>query len=131
MCKTSLRKVTHEDLCENEKLYIIEWVEKYKNKHPSNVINWKQLIADLKIKSGKMRSEIKVKNYYYLKERQKRALPSKVDVSPQDNNVPKSVPSSPQDNNVSTTVSPSSKDYNNNVQERQVSEMMKIRNLIN
>ncbi|CAB4383671.1 unnamed protein product [Rhizophagus irregularis] len=89
-----------------------------------------------------MRSEIKVKNYYYLKERQKRVLPSKVDVSPQDNNVPKSVPSSPQDNNVSTTVSPSSKDnnvlksvsfilYNNNVQERQVSEMMKIRNLIN
>ncbi|CAB4485674.1 unnamed protein product [Rhizophagus irregularis] len=122
---------SHEDLCENEKLYIIEWVEKYKNKHPSNVINWKQLIADLKIKSGKMRSEIKVKNYYYLKERQKKVLPSKVDVSPQDNNVPKSVPSSPQDNNVSTTVSPSSKDYNNNVQERQVSEMMKIRNLIN
>ncbi|RGB28507.1 hypothetical protein C1646_767727 [Rhizophagus diaphanus] len=102
----------HEDLCEDEKFYIIEWVEEYKNKHPFGNINWKQLIKDLKIKSGKMRSENKVKNHYYLKERQKGVLLSKVDVSPQDNNVPKSEPSSPQDSNVSTTVSPSSKDNN-------------------
>ncbi|RGB29200.1 hypothetical protein C1646_672621 [Rhizophagus diaphanus] len=116
--------VCREDLCEDEKFYIIEWVEEYKNKHP----------FDLKIKSGKMRSENKVKNHYYLKVRQ----PSKVDVSPQDSNVPKSVPSSPQDNNVSTTVSPLSKDNNvlkkvssiNNIQERQVSEKMKISSLL-
>ncbi|GBC37522.2 hypothetical protein GLOIN_2v1844533 [Rhizophagus irregularis DAOM 181602=DAOM 197198] len=121
----------HEKLCEDEKLYIIEWVEEYKNKHPFNGIKWKQLIEDLNNKFGKMRSENMVKNHYYLKGRHKGVLPSKDDVSSQDNNVPKSVPSSPQDNNVSTTVSPSSKDYNNNVQESQVSEMMKIRNLIN
>ncbi|CAB4383669.1 unnamed protein product [Rhizophagus irregularis] len=30
----------YEDLCENEKLYIIEWVEEYKNKHPFNDFNW-------------------------------------------------------------------------------------------
>ncbi|CAB5389208.1 unnamed protein product [Rhizophagus irregularis] len=113
----------HENLCEDEKLYIIEWVEKYRNEHPFNNINWKQLIKDLKNKFGKMRSENKVKNHYYLKERQRGVLPSKVDVSSQDNNVsksapsspqdsnsPKSVPSSPQVSNVSTTVSPSSKD---------------------
>ncbi|PKC60505.1 hypothetical protein RhiirA1_467926 [Rhizophagus irregularis] len=170
-----------EDLCEDEKLYIIEWVEEYKNKHPFNKINWKQLIEDLNNKFGKMRSENMVKNHYYLKERQKGVLPSKDDVSSQDNNVPKSapsspqdsnvsttvssypqddnasksapiypqvndvlnsVPTSPQDNNVSTTVSPSPQDnnvlksvsfilYNNNVQERQVSDMLKIRNLLN
>ncbi|CAB4408118.1 unnamed protein product [Rhizophagus irregularis] len=108
----------HENLCEDEKLYIIEWVEEYKNKHPSNVINWKQLIKDLNNKFGKMRSENKVKNHYNLKERQEKQrgqLPSKDDASssPQDSNSPKSVPSSPQVSNVSTTVSPSSK--NNNV----------------
>ncbi|CAB4408082.1 unnamed protein product [Rhizophagus irregularis] len=193
----------HENLCEDEKLYIIEWVEKYRNEHPFNNINWKQLIEDLNNKFGKMRSENKVKNHYNLKERQKGVLPyvssqdnnvpksvppspqvsnvsttvspspqnnnvsKSVPSSPQDNNVSKivlsypqddnasksapiypqvnnvlkSVPTSPQDNNVSTTVSPSPQDnvlksvsfilYNNNVQERQVSEMMKIRNLLN
>ncbi|PKK68053.1 hypothetical protein RhiirC2_851740 [Rhizophagus irregularis] len=108
----------HEKLCEDEELYIIEWVEKYRNEHPFNDIKWKQLIKDLKIKSGKMRSENMVKNHYYLKGRQEKRrgqLPSKDDdasSSPQDSNSPKSVPSSPKVSNVSTTVSPSSKDNN-------------------
>ncbi|CAB4432501.1 unnamed protein product [Rhizophagus irregularis] len=111
-----------EDLCKDEKLYIIEWVEEYKNKHPFSKINWKQLIVDLNNKFGKMRSDNKVKNHYYLKERQEKRrgkLPSKdvassspqdsnvsttVSPSSKDNNVSKSVPSSPQDNNVSKIV---------------------------
>ncbi|CAB4383666.1 unnamed protein product [Rhizophagus irregularis] len=147
----------HEKLCEDEELYIIEWVEKYKNKHPSNVITkWKQLVLDLNNKFGKMRSENKVKNHYFLKEGREKLqgqLPSKDDASsfPQDSNSPKSVPSFLQDNNVPKIGSFYPQDDNasksapfypqdnnvlksvssiNNIQERKVSEKMKIRSLL-
>ncbi|PKY55272.1 hypothetical protein RhiirA4_474606 [Rhizophagus irregularis] len=125
----------HENLCEDEKLYIIEWVEKYRNEHPFNNINWKQLIEDLNNKFDNNVSKIVLS--YPQDDNASKSAP----IYPQVNNVLKSVPTSPQDNNVSTTVSPSPQDnvlksvsfilYNNNVQERQVSEMMKIRNLLN
>ncbi|PKB94652.1 hypothetical protein RhiirA5_438316 [Rhizophagus irregularis] len=75
----------HEKLCEDEELYIIEWVEKYRNEHPFNKINWKQLILDLRIKFYDASSSPQVS-------------------FPQDSNSPKSVQLSPQDNNVSITV---------------------------
>ncbi|PKY25664.1 hypothetical protein RhiirB3_472625 [Rhizophagus irregularis] len=86
----------------NEKFYIIHWVEGYKIKNPSKNINWKELIFEMEKKFGKFRSESKVKNYYSstLKQRRKRQLPSNGNVFNQNNNVPTTVLPSPQDINV-------------------------------
>ncbi|CAB4408126.1 unnamed protein product [Rhizophagus irregularis] len=86
----------------NEKFYIIHWVEGYKIKNPSKNINWKELIFEMEKKFGKFRSESKVKNYYSstLKQRRKRQLPSNDNVFNQNNNVPTTVLPSPQDINV-------------------------------
>jgi hypothetical protein len=54
--------VCHEDLGRDEKDFIEEQVKNYPL--PSNIY-WKDIIRDLKKKFGKLRSENKVKNFYY------------------------------------------------------------------
>ncbi|CAG8568227.1 12290_t:CDS:2 [Rhizophagus irregularis] len=74
-----------------EKLYLIEWVKKYKIQNPSaDKIPWKTLILEMKDKFGKLRSENKVKNFWHSKQRQKGRNPSGINhdisYSPQYNN---------------------------------------------
>jgi hypothetical protein len=95
--------VYHDELCEKEKSYIIEWVEEYKIQNPFDKIRWKNLISEMKNKFGKLRTENCVKNFWSLKQRQQRRsqLPSKDDAlsSSQDDIVP-TVSPLPQHNNV-------------------------------
>lgn len=115
----------------NEKFYIVHWVEGYKNKYPSKNINWKKLILEMKIKFDKLRSESKVKNYYSstLKQRQKKQLPSNDNVSIQYNDAPTTVLPSPQDNNVLKDVSSYLDDID--VPIIKGSDRIKIQNLLN
>ncbi|PKY13084.1 hypothetical protein RhiirB3_485801 [Rhizophagus irregularis] len=76
---------------EIEKLYMIDWVKKYKIQNPpAGKIPWKKLIQEMKDKFGKLRSENKVKNFWHSKQRQKGRNPSginhDVSYSPQYNN---------------------------------------------
>ncbi|EXX55165.1 uncharacterized protein OCT59_003542 [Rhizophagus irregularis] len=123
-------RLCHNELDEDERSYINEWVKEYKNQNPSDKICWTKLILKMDKKFGKLRTENRVKNFWYLKKRQerrRRQLPSKVDASSspqdnnilksvsfcsQDNNIPKSVLFCFQDNNVPTTISPSPQDNN-------------------
>jgi hypothetical protein len=54
--------VCHEDLNRDEKDFIREQVKKYPS--PS-IINWKYIIRNLKKEFGTLRSENKVKNFWY------------------------------------------------------------------
>ncbi|CAG8568312.1 12294_t:CDS:2 [Rhizophagus irregularis] len=83
--------ICHDPFDEIEKLYMIEWVKKYKIQNPSaDKIPWKKLIQEMKDKFGKLRSENKVKNFWHSKKRQKGRNPSginhDVSYSPQYNN---------------------------------------------
>ncbi|GBB83968.1 hypothetical protein RclHR1_10600005 [Rhizophagus clarus] len=62
--------VCHDELDENERSYIIKWVKENKNDNSSDKICWTKLISEIHDKFGKLRSENKVKNFYYLKKRQ-------------------------------------------------------------
>ncbi|GET03590.1 hypothetical protein GLOIN_2v461622 [Rhizophagus clarus] len=46
----------------DEKIYIVTLVQKYRTS--DNIINWKYVIKDLKIRSGKLYAENQVKNYW-------------------------------------------------------------------
>ncbi|PKY54494.1 hypothetical protein RhiirA4_501581 [Rhizophagus irregularis] len=52
-----------------EKLYIIEWVERYKIRNPDDKIPWKKLILEMKVKFGKLRSNNSVKNIWNANQR--------------------------------------------------------------
>ena len=47
-------------------MFIIRWVEKHKNSN--NKIHWKDLIFEMKKRFGKLRSENKIKNFWYPKQ---------------------------------------------------------------
>ncbi|PKC07702.1 hypothetical protein RhiirA5_500478 [Rhizophagus irregularis] len=66
-------RLCHDPFDEIEKLYMIEWVKKYKIQNPSaDKIPWKKLILEMKDKFGKLRTENKVKNFWHSQERQRR-----------------------------------------------------------
>jgi hypothetical protein len=57
--------VCHDPLDENDEKLIIEWVKK--NQVPNGKICWTNLIPEVKAKTGKLRSENKLKNFWYSK----------------------------------------------------------------
>ncbi|RGB36584.1 hypothetical protein C1646_741675 [Rhizophagus diaphanus] len=66
-------RLCHDSFDEIEKLYMIEWVKKYKIQNPSaDKIPWKKLILEMKDKFGKLRTENKVKNFWHSQERQRK-----------------------------------------------------------
>ncbi|CAB4422120.1 unnamed protein product [Rhizophagus irregularis] len=84
-------RLCHDPFDEIEKLYMIEWVKKYKIQNPSSYkIPWNKLILEMKDKFGKLHSENKVKNFWHSKQRQKGRNPSGINhdisYSPQYNN---------------------------------------------
>ncbi|RIA79861.1 hypothetical protein C1645_882475 [Glomus cerebriforme] len=58
----------HDPLDEAEKSFIIQWVEANKTTSTST-IHWKDLISVMKDQFGKLRSENKIKNFWYPKQR--------------------------------------------------------------
>ncbi|CAB4485643.1 hypothetical protein RhiirA1_444138 [Rhizophagus irregularis] len=58
----------HEPLDEAEKSFIVQWV-KVNQTTPTATIHWKDLISAMKDRFGKLRSENKIKNFWYLKQR--------------------------------------------------------------
>ncbi|GBB99988.1 hypothetical protein RclHR1_00370029 [Rhizophagus clarus] len=56
------RLVCKQPLGYDEKIYIVTLVQKYRTS--DNIINWKYVIKDLKIRSGKLYAENQVKNYW-------------------------------------------------------------------
>jgi hypothetical protein len=63
-----LSLVCHEPLDEAEKSFIIQWVEANQIA-PTATIHWKDLISAMKDRFGKLRSENKIKNFWYPKQR--------------------------------------------------------------
>ena len=60
--------VCRDGLNEDEKLFIIQWVEN--NKESDGKIHWNNLISDIKSEfGGKKYSENRVKNFWYLEQR--------------------------------------------------------------
>ncbi|GES72843.1 hypothetical protein GLOIN_2v1482553 [Rhizophagus clarus] len=69
-CQDRLNKGTLED---NEKSFIIDWVEKYRSQNPfTATISWKKLIPEMENSFGKLFSESQLKNYWHSRGRQKR-----------------------------------------------------------
>ncbi|GBC02829.1 hypothetical protein RclHR1_04840012 [Rhizophagus clarus] len=64
--------ICHEELNDDERSYITKWVKEHKSENSSDKICWTKLISEMHDEFGKLRSENKVKNFYYLKERQRR-----------------------------------------------------------
>ncbi|GBC03193.1 hypothetical protein RclHR1_05000006 [Rhizophagus clarus] len=58
----------HDPLDEAEKSFIIQWV-KANQTTPNATIHWKDLISAMKNRFGKLRSENKIKNFWYPKQR--------------------------------------------------------------
>ncbi|RIA81951.1 hypothetical protein C1645_809838 [Glomus cerebriforme] len=60
-------KLHQKPLGEDEKSFIIQWVEN--NRVPNSKIRWKPLISEIEKKFGKLRSENMVKNFWNLRNR--------------------------------------------------------------
>jgi hypothetical protein len=52
---------------ENEKLFIVQWVEN--NRTSDGIIHWKDLINEVNSRFGKLRSENTLKNFWHLRRR--------------------------------------------------------------
>jgi hypothetical protein len=55
--------VCHEPLDKEEEIFVVQWIKN--NQKASGKIYWKELVSAMKGQFGKLRSENKLKNYWY------------------------------------------------------------------
>ncbi|CAB4485632.1 unnamed protein product [Rhizophagus irregularis] len=85
--------VCQENLDDKEKIYIDDWISLHKSEDGGIV--WKKLRQDLKNQFGPFRSENKLKNYYYSKQRSKKGTNNGIVIPSPPETIDISIPTTP------------------------------------